>query len=177
MEKTIHSENERVILWTSGILTLLLTMALSYIDHPLKTMAAPHGIVSFELAGSLDSAMAILNSWDARAKIFAGLSLGIDFLYLVSYSIFLFLLILGQARKLQQRFPLLYRFGIVLMSMQILAAIFDAVENYGLIRLLTGTHDQIFASLAFFCSTLKFTFIIMGIFYYILVFFFRRLIK
>ena len=65
---------------------------------------------------------------------------------------------------------MLFRFGRVIAFMQILAGIFDGIENYGLIRLLFGSDNATFAAMAFFFATLKFTFIVMGILYFLVAF-------
>ncbi|MDP3938069.1 MAG: hypothetical protein Q8R92_08020, partial [Deltaproteobacteria bacterium] len=46
------------------VLTLVLIAVMSAFDLPLRTEAAPQGIVSFELAGSAARAGEILASWD-----------------------------------------------------------------------------------------------------------------
>ena len=52
------------------------------LDRPLRTPAAPQGIVSYELAGTLPRAQEILASWGERGRLFAGVGLGLDYLYL-----------------------------------------------------------------------------------------------
>ncbi len=62
--------------WALLALTIVLTVALQAVNAPLKTPAAPQGIVSYEFAGTITAAQSILDSWDAGAKIHAGFSLG-----------------------------------------------------------------------------------------------------
>ena len=64
--------------WLLVLLTLAVMFAMRTLDAPLRTGAAPQGIVSFELAGRLDKTRAVLDSWTPRARIFAGISLGLD---------------------------------------------------------------------------------------------------
>ena len=45
-------------------LTLILFAVFRVFDTPLRTSAAPNGIVSFELAGAIKPAAEILASWD-----------------------------------------------------------------------------------------------------------------
>ena len=68
------------------ILTLSVMIGLQIFDKPLKTTVAPAGIVSFEFAGNPDSARAIIDSWEETGKVYAGLSLGLDFLFLLLYA-------------------------------------------------------------------------------------------
>ena len=60
---------------------------LQAVDAPLKTPAAPQGIVSYEFAGTTTAAQRILDSWDAGAKVYAGFSLGLDYLYMPAYAL------------------------------------------------------------------------------------------
>jgi hypothetical protein len=166
MEKFHPAKQQRILLWISGIFTLFLTIALSYVDQPLKNPVAPHGIVSFELAGSIQTARAILDSWNAQARLFAAFSLGIDFLYLTAYPLFIALLIYKLAEKFRKSYYLFYRFGLALALLQPVAGVLDAIENYGLIRLLFGSMNGTFASLAFFAATVKFTLIVTGVLYF-----------
>ena len=53
------------------VLTLAVMWVLSTVDEPLKTDAAPQGIISYELAGSISCAQKILDSWDASAQALA----------------------------------------------------------------------------------------------------------
>ena len=68
-------------------LTLVLMFVLLRIDVPLQTTAAPKGIVSYELAGSVDGAQRILDSWNPTARLYAAFSLGLDYLYMPAYAI------------------------------------------------------------------------------------------
>ena len=63
-------------------LCLVLLMVMQALDGPLKTEAAPHGIISYELAKTPSVAQRILASWSQDAKIHAAFSLGIDYLFL-----------------------------------------------------------------------------------------------
>ena len=76
------------ILIFSGILTIIIFFILRYFSNPLITNNAPNGIISYELAKDINQTIAIISSWDLNAKVNAGLSLGIDFLFLVVYAIF-----------------------------------------------------------------------------------------
>jgi hypothetical protein len=73
------------LFWLSLALTLTLFLSLNWLGRPLQTEAAPMGVVSLQFAGSAANAQAILDSWDAQAKIYAGFSLGLDFLFILAY--------------------------------------------------------------------------------------------
>ena len=71
-------------------LTLILFAVFRVLDSPLRTAAAPNGIVSYELAGNIKPAAEILGSWDARAQLFAAFGLGLDYLFMPAYALTLY---------------------------------------------------------------------------------------
>lgn len=84
--------------------TLILFAIFRVLDAPLRTAAAPNGIVSFELAGTPSQAQTIIDSWHemafllssvegqpvpgfvSRAYSFAVFGLGIDYLFMPIYA-------------------------------------------------------------------------------------------
>lgn len=70
----------------AAILALLTMASLQVLDAPLKTAAAPAGIISYEFARDLEGARRILDSWGPEARVYAGLSLGLDYLFMLSYA-------------------------------------------------------------------------------------------
>lgn len=75
-----NSARRRVIVVTF-VMSAILLFALRTLDAPLRTSAAPRGIVSFELAQNYDASRQILDSWSTDAKVYAALSLGLDYLF------------------------------------------------------------------------------------------------
>ena len=96
----LTEKGSKKLLLLSGILTVSLLIIISIVDQPLKTEYAPNGIISFELAKNFETAKNIVSSWKGKPELFAAFSLGIDFLFLVAYSIFLYLLIVKVANKI-----------------------------------------------------------------------------
>lgn len=85
---------------TLGLLaSLALFIALLLINKPLQTGAAPKGIVSFQMAGTLDRASEILESWDSNAVASARASLWLDFAFAGAYVLTLLLLTNFSAMK------------------------------------------------------------------------------
>lgn len=76
----------------SLLTTLALFIALLLINEPLQTYAAPKGIVSLEMAGTLDRANEILGSWNDSAVSWAKTSLWLDFVFAPAYVLTLLLL-------------------------------------------------------------------------------------
>lgn len=147
-----------------GIAALILLITLSVVDQPLKNSNSG-GIISYELAGTLERSQEILNSWDHNAKLFAAFSLGIDYLFMVAYSLFLALSIFKLSQNFVGRKEWLSRLGIYLAWAQFAAAVFDAIENYFLLRLMLGSQTEIFSALAFYSASIKFVLIFLGLIY------------
>jgi hypothetical protein len=142
--------------------TVLLSAVLLYVDQPLRTDAAPQGIVSFELAGDEATARRIIESWDTRARLYGAFSLGIDYLYLVAYSTTIALACLWAAGVLGGA---LRSAGEPLAWGQWVAAFFDASENVGLTVLLLGGVSSPWPAVARWCALPKFVLLTAGILY------------
>ena len=156
------------ILIFSGFLTIIIFFSLSYFGNPLITNHAPSGIISFELAKDNDQSIAIISSWGLNAKVNAGLILGIDFLFLVVYSIFFSTACYLVAQKYINKINLLYRTGLLIAKLQFVAALFDTIENIALIKLLLGSNNSIFPTIAYYFASIKFVIIAIGIIYIII---------
>ncbi len=159
---------QKVAFILTFLLTMILMVSLNSIDSHLKTAAAPSGIVSFELAGNTASAKRILDSWGAEGKMYAGLSLGLDYLFLVSYALAIALGCVLVSRGLKIIAGTLSSAGSLLAWIVLIAAILDATENYGLIKVLLGSRNDIWPALARWCSLLKFSIVGLGLLYVIL---------
>ena len=144
-------------------LTLLCGAGLQALGAALVTPEAPRGIVSFELAGDVATAERMLGSWDAQARVRAGLSLGADYLFLFLYALAIGLgcALLGDA--LGARSPGAAALGAVLAWGQLAAAVLDAAENLALIQLLLGSREPHWPALAWWCALPKFVLVAAGL--------------
>lgn len=141
--------------------TTITLLGMRFLDLPLKNEIATNGIVSFELAGTLQNSIEILNSWDTNAKLYAGLSLGFDYLFMLMYSLLLYQLINYVIIKIGGE--KLIKYGSLIAKLMIFAGILDAIENYALIKLYLGNLDQIFSTVAYYSATIKFALIGLGL--------------
>lgn len=154
------------LFWAALALTLLILAVFRVIDAPLQTAAAPQGIISYELAGTVARAQAMFDSWDARVRLYAAFGLGLDYLFMVSYAVAIGLAAAWAGRQLgaQRRWPV--RVGLALGSGLALAALLDAVENFALARMLfAGAAAAPWPALAAGCATVKFALVILGLVY------------
>jgi len=147
------------------VLTLLLTVVMSQVGKQLITPAAPNGMISFEFAWSVAGARRIVESWNETARLYAALSLGLDFLYLATYSTTIGLACVWATSVLRLRdWPLAWA-GIPLAWGQWLAALLDAVENVALIAVLLGPIVEPWPGVALWCAALKFALVLAGLLY------------
>jgi hypothetical protein len=164
--KNITVETEKKLTFSLFFLLIISAIVLSYFNNSLDSVSAPYGIFSFEMAGSLDKSMEIINSWTPLAKTFAGLSLGYDFFFLLIYTLFISLLIHKVNERLWIGKPF-YKIGELLIWGMFFSAICDAAENASLIKLLIGSYKQYWSSMAFTFALIKFTIIGISLLYLI----------
>jgi hypothetical protein len=148
--------------------TLVVMISFQVLGAPLQTDAAPLGIVSFELAGSLPVAQSMLESWGPSGRVYAGVNLGLDYLFLVSYAGSIGLACVLLAQGLSRRIPSLSLADVVLAWAMIASALLDAVENYALIRVLFGSQRELWPVVARWCAIPKFVIVAVGLLFLIL---------
>ena len=156
----IPNTAQKKIFFALLALTLGLVGVFSLLDAPLRTTAAPNGIVSFELAGTPEKADAIIQSWDARAQLFAAFGLGFDYIFMPAYALTISLGVLMALRKHSGIFS---KTGIYAGWGMLLAALLDAVENVALWRLLSDTATSFCPRVAAVAATIKFGLILLGL--------------
>ena len=147
------------------IIMLPLTLLAMFIEQvtggPLKTDAAPSGVVSFELAGKLSLAQEMVKSWGALGQVYAGVNIGFDFVYIITYVI-----AIGLGCVIVARGGFLTSVGNILAWAMFAAGLFDCIENYNLIQVLLGFGQETNAMLAQWCAMVKFTIVGLGLAYF-----------
>ncbi len=161
----LSEANQRRVFIVSTLLAIVVMTILQVLGRPLNTEAAPAGIVSFELAGSILTAERMLESWGDAGRVYAGLSLGIDYFFLVTYAVAIGLGCVLVARSLARRSRFLSVVGILLAWAQFGAALLDGVENYALIRVLLGSQRELWPLTAQWCALVKFLLVVLGLVY------------
>lgn len=144
--------------------TGLLILTLNVLGAPLRTEAAPAGIISFEFAGDPETAQRIVDSWSPTTRIWAGFNLGLDYLFMVVYST---TIALGIIWITYAHSPATWigSLGLLLAWGQWLAAGLDAVENAALMNSLVLTPVAPFPQIAYWSAALKFALVGTGILY------------
>jgi hypothetical protein len=143
----------------AAIAAVILTILLGRIGAPLKTPAAPDGILSYELAGTYERSAAILASWDEPVRESARLSLAVDYFYIVAYALAISLGCAIVAGRLRGRRRDLSTVAVVLSWAILVAGLLDAVENAALLRELASGPGATMARIAMVASITKFTFV------------------
>jgi hypothetical protein len=162
---TLPASTRRRALPVLILLTLGLTVVLQIVGRPLQNPAAPQGIVSFELAGTLPAAQAIIASWDSTAQVHAAFSLGLDYLYMPLYAVAIALACVQAAGNSLRSPRVMWTLGLLLAWALGLAALLDAVENIALFQLLAGSTSSIWPAVASVCASIKFAIVGGGLFY------------
>ena len=147
------------------IVTVVVIVGMQLLGNPLITKAAPAGIVSFEFAGDVEKAQEIMASWRHELRVFAGLNLGLDYVFMIAYggTIGLGCVLVAQQWKEEQ--TKLSLMGYLIAWGSIAAAVLDAIENYALIRILVGSLNEMWPIIAKWCAGLKFTLVGLGLLY------------
>ena len=161
----ISAQWRRQLFWMSLVASLALMVLLNLVGAPLITAPAPQGIISYEFAGSLTQARAILDSWGPSAQLHAAFSLGLDYVFMLAYSAAIGLGCLWAADILRMRSWPLVTVGLPLAWGQWLAVALDAIENVALTALLFGSLQSPWPEIARWCATFKFALVFVGLIY------------
>jgi len=140
-----------LLTWTLGLFIVFW-----FLDQPL----APNWIVSFELARTPERASAILASWSSPAKLYAAFGLGLDYLFMPSYAITIALGVLLASKRHIGWFASL---GSWVGWGSLAAALFDAMENFALWKLMAHGVNSSWPQVAIWCASFKFGLIVIGI--------------
>lgn len=129
----------RRVMWLALALSSGCFVALQIINAQLCTHATPQGIVSFELTWNSATAQRMLDSWDQRARLYAALSIGLDYLFMYAYGALAWSVMRLRAMALDhvQR-PRLAHACRSLSFAAWAAILCDAVENVAMWRMLFG---------------------------------------
>jgi hypothetical protein len=165
MRYPIPKQRRALIFWVMLALTVVINRLMA---GPLTTPAAPYGIVSLELAGTEANARAILDSWNAAAQAQALFGVKLDYLFLLTYSTAISLGCVWAASLVRDR-HWLARTGLYLAWLQWLAALFDAIENVGLLNMLGGRTAQPWPLIAQWFAIPKFALIVLGLLYILVI--------
>lgn len=121
-----------------------------------------YDIVRLELAGTVERAEAILAAWGAEGRRRMRTGIWYDYPFLIAYSTALTLACLWASRQFGHRHDALRTACEVIAWGQWLAALLDAIENVGLLRMLDGSRAEVWPALARGCAIPKFALVVIG---------------
>lgn len=147
--------HQRWLRWLTAS-TVAIAVAMSVVDHPLKTTHAPLGIISLQLAGSTPAAKQIVYDWHPKERLAAAFGLGLDYLFLSSYSLWIFYGCRWSAARWAKSHPNRGNLFAWLAWGAILAALLDGVENVVLLMFLQSDGRSVLYPLVFWCAVAKF---------------------
>lgn len=150
--------------------TFLLMATQFWANALLANNTAPAGILSFEFAGTFANARLMMHSWDYTAKLRAAFGLGLDFFYLIAYSMTLSLACVYIAKS-WALFNSFSKAGLIIAWLQWPAALFDSIENVALIALLSDSNLVWLPPLAYWMAAAKFTLVAIALLYLLIGFF------
>jgi len=159
----IPQVSRKRLFWALFIFTIVVMYCMNLVGEPLNTSEAPYGIVSYELAGTVDQAQVILDSWDQNARLHAAFSLGFDYLFMALYSTTIALACIWGAQLLPTRGWPGARIGFLLAWGLWLAAILDGIENVALSLELFGGPVAPWPQVAQTTAIVKFSLIFLGL--------------
>jgi hypothetical protein len=153
------------VFWILFTMTIIVLIGMQITGDPLVTKAAPGGIVTFELIGSFEGSQGIINSWKGSTMLYAGINMGLDFLFLTLYGFTIALGCLLISKKLPNHWSFVKQLGVWLAVGVLFAALLDIIENISLIKLLLGSQNALLPVLAKWVAIPKFVLVLMALLY------------
>ena len=143
-----------------AVVLLPVVLVMRALDSALQTRSAAHGIVSFEFCAYSASCAQQIEDWALRGQQLAMLSLGLDYLFILSYVGLLWLALTRLALSQPAGLQGLSRLFACLV---LVAGAADGLENYALIQVLLNRLIQPYADFAAMCASIKFTLLLLSL--------------
>lgn len=125
-------------------------------DELIKNEITPYGIVSFEFIHTIANVQAALNMWGTTGQAAVGFSLGIDYLFILAYSVVAIFGLKMTAQKVDHYSSALAKIILFMAAIFPLVALSDAIENFSLLRLLFGSENEVWVLVAYYSASIKF---------------------
>jgi len=122
-----------------------------------------HPMIVFEL--NAGAAPDLFTSWDESTKGQLRTALLWDYLFIFIYPAAIATACFIAARFLDTRGIIPFKYSLIVISLQLVAALFDATENFALLKVLSGPIESPWPQLARACATSKFGLVIVGALY------------
>jgi hypothetical protein len=146
------------------LLGLVVMYAIARLSSDLKTTEAPMRGISLQLAGP-EKAEAIVDSWKGTKREDALLNIGVDYLFLFLYPLTISLACSLLAKS--ELPPWLSTVGLYISIISLFAIVFDAVENFAMLKMLREKAFEPWANVSRAFSVSKLAVISLGLVYII----------
>jgi hypothetical protein len=126
-------------------------------------LTPPVDIIALEMAGTPDSATALLQAWGPAGTAYLRQSLWLDFGLILGYTVFLTLACFLLRNRWQTQWPRLATLANLLGAGMLLAGVCDVLENLALFQVLAASANPMWAALAAVAARVKFTLLVIGV--------------
>lgn len=155
---------KKKLLFLSFVGMLLSYLWLHQMDVSLQNGNSDYGIIAFECAGNLTATNNIIQQWESQGLIYlANFSLGFDFLFVLFYVSFLAIWTSVLADGFYKKMSKIMATTVI--GIFVIAGVLDGIENYALLNLLGNNPIESCSELAFYCASVKFALIGLGVIY------------
>ncbi len=144
--------------------TLVITAVMIALDTQLKNSEfAPLGILSLQFAQTPEAVQTLFSRWTGTSQVVLHFSLGLDYLYMVTYALAISLgCVLGGIKH-----PRFQRWAHVLAWLLIVAACLDAIENAACIAAIISGPTELTTAITYRFAGSKFFIIGLGLIFVI----------
>ncbi len=151
----------KIIILAAFLGVLILTIVFQIQGAPV-TAATGYSVISFEFAFTQATAQTILSAWGTQWIPTMLLGTYLDFLYIISYSLFIMAVAILLVRKLEDKFQ---TFGMFIALSGFIAGALDVIENINLIIMLNNpiTFPSFAPTIATICAAIKFGLIFLAL--------------
>ncbi len=157
------------LMWLSSCVSILILMIFSTLGAPLTTPAAPLGMISFQLARTLQQTQALLASWDAATRQIAAFCLGLDYLFMPAYALAISLaarwVSVAMRHDMRTRGWPLASAGVPIAWGVWLGALLDAIENAAQAAILFGNPNPALPGFIWIVAVIKYGLVFLGLAY------------
>lgn len=136
----------------AAIASVLMIVALRWQGSNLKTIYSPRAIVDLEFADSPMRVAELLAAWNPSVL---KVNIWLDFLFIVSYV--LFLSIAAEICAMKWPTGIMRQAGLTLARVAYMAGILDIAENLLMLQTIGGNFTITSLSLTYYCAAVKFT--------------------
>lgn len=155
----VPAARRRTLLRSISAATVLLFVAITLLGLPLRTDAAPLGIVSLQFAASPDAARRMLDSWSAVPRARLLWAHGLDLILPVAYALTIGL----AAQHAAGRARAVRRAAAVASGAAVAAALADQVENVAMGFTILGTPGWSGVLVTLVAATIKSALLVVAI--------------